>query len=112
MQISAPDLFFSLAGLCMALHLAFAWLVRFAMRADEDVLDEVFGFSTFGRLLTRRPHLMRVRLFLPWVSLQSVAGYSLFARSVVWAARLFGTGFIASLLGFGGSVVYMALRGA
>ena len=112
METFAPDLFFSFAGLCMVLHLVFSWLVRFAMRSDEQVLDEVFGFSTFGRLFTRRPHLMRVRFFLPWVPIQSVAGYSVPARSVVWAARLFGTGFIVSLLGLVGSATYMALRGA
>ena len=112
METSAPALIIWFAGLCMVLHLVFGWLVRFAMRSDENVLDEIFGFSTFGRLFTRRPHLMRVRLFLPWVSLQSVEGYSLSARLVVWAARLFGTGFIIGILGLVGSVVYMALRGA
>ena len=112
METSAPELFFSFTGLCMALHLAFGWLVRLAMRSDEHVLDEIFGFSTFGKLFTRRPHLMRVRFFLPWVPIQSVEGYSVPARLVVWVARLFGTGFIIGLLGLIGSVAYLVLRGA
>ncbi|KQZ66196.1 hypothetical protein ASD53_17395 [Lysobacter sp. Root559] len=112
METFAPDLFFALAGLCMGVHLALGWIVRFAMRSDEHVLGEVFGFSTFGKLLTRRPHLMRARLFLPWVPIQSVESYSLPTRAIVWIARLSGTGFIVSLLGLVGSVIYTAVRGA
>ncbi len=107
MSIDAPELLISFAGLCMMLQLVLSLFARFAVGSDPNALDEIFGHPVLGTPFSRRPYLMKARLFLPWSRAKSLAGHSAIAQLAVWLARLSGTAFLICILGFFASLVYV-----
>ena len=111
-KLSTLAFFVTAAGIFVWLHIALALASRIALRSDDEALKELFAFAPFGRLLSRKPYLMRVNLWLPWVPVRSLQRYSTFIQGVAWSARLSGTAFLVCFIGIFGSLAYLFVSGA
>ncbi|WP_114240297.1 hypothetical protein [Dyella sp. C9] len=93
-------------------HLAFALLVRFAVRRDQRVVKALFASDSSPGLMPFKSFQMRVKLFLPWASACEMKGHSRSVKVLLWSARLAGTGLIVAFLLVVGDCIYLASSGA
>jgi hypothetical protein len=100
------SLFCELAGLSMWLQVVLSLFLRRLLRSNDQALNELFAFGPLGGLSFRKPYLMRMKFFFPWVTARSIRDCSSRVHNLAWAARLSGTLFIASALGIVGSLAY------
>jgi hypothetical protein len=98
--------FGELAGLSMWLQVVLSIFLRSLLRSNDQALNELFAFGPLGSLSFRKPYLMRMKFFFPWVAARSLHGCPSHVQNLAWAARLSGTLFLASALGITGSVAY------
>lgn len=110
-----PSIFFflaNLAGVSIWLQLILGLFLRSSLRDDDQALNELFAFGPLGSLSFRKPYLMRIKFFFPWVTARSIQGHPSRIRNLAWAARLFGTLFLASAFVMVVGFAYAVLRGA
>jgi hypothetical protein len=111
-HLDTPVLLVRLAGTSMVLHFLLALIASAVLSSDKAAVSEIFLLPPFGSLVTRRPYLMRVELFLPCLPVHSVANQPASVRALVWAARLCGTAFLLCLLSIFSTIAYAAVHGA
>ena len=100
-------------GAVMWLQFLFGFVAHHALRTNDAALSELFAFPPLSGLLSlRKPYLMRVKYFLPWVAARNVAGSSIKAQAMVWATRLSGTLFLLGFLAIFSTIAYMMLHPA
>ena len=101
----------NVTGAFMWLAVVFGVAASVRLRPNEAALSELFAFPPLGGLFSK-PYLMRIKFFLPWVSIRSSLGLSAGTKALVWAARLSGTVFLLGFLGIFATVAYMVLHKA
>ena len=102
----------TLGGFSIWAHFLLSLIARSAVRTDSLALAELFAIGPAGSVLSRKPYLMRVKLFFPWIKVSSLVGYSGKTRSIVWAARLSGSLLLVCVLALLSYVAWLALSGA
>lgn len=98
-------------GACLWAHIAFAIIVRFAVRHDSRAVSTLFGSDSPPGLVLFKSYQMRVKLFLPWGSACDMSGYSKSLIVLIWATRLAGTGLIVAFLLLVANFIYLASSG-
>lgn len=93
-------------------HLAFALMVRFAVRHDRRMVEALFASDEPPGLMLSKSYQMRVKLFFPWVFAGELNGHSIGLKTLLWTARLAGTGLIVCFLLLVGDCIYLASIGA
>jgi hypothetical protein len=104
--------FGELAGLSMWLQVVLSLFLRRLLRKNGQALHELFAFGPLGSLSFRKPYLMRMKFFFPWVKAGSIQDCPPHVSNLAWAARLSGTLFLATGLGIVCSLAYQILSGA
>jgi hypothetical protein len=102
----------TLSGLFMWLQILCSIVISVFLRSDIDALNSLFAFGPSGPTFSRKPYLMRIKLFFPWVRVTGVASYSPLIRSLVWVARLAGTALLVCFCSILGILVNMVASGA
>lgn len=93
-------------------HIAFALMVRFAVRHDQHLVKALFASDSPSGLMLFKSYQMRVKLFFPWVYACDMNGHRTPFSVLLWSARLAGTGQIVAFLLLVGNCVYLASSGA
>jgi hypothetical protein len=104
--------FATLTGTFLWMHIALALSVRFAVRRDQPAINALFAPASSTGLILFRSYLMRVKLFFPWITAEHSKNFPKPLRTLIWSARLAGTGLIISFLFMIGAFVYFASTGA
>jgi hypothetical protein len=112
-QLKLLEFLVDFTGAFMWLQHLLGFIARHTLRTNDAALSELFAFPPLGGLLApRKPYLMRVRYFLPWVAARSIASSSTKAQVMVWATRLSGTAFLLGFLAIFSTIAYMMLHEA
>ena len=96
----------------MWLQVVLSLFLRRSLRSNDHALNELFAFGPLGSLSFRKPYLMRMKFFFPWVAARSIGDYPPYVHRLAWAARLSGTIFIICGLGIIASITYQIASGA
>jgi hypothetical protein len=112
-QMPASIAFFAVStGAFLWTHIVLTLIVRFAVRFDKRAVNGLFAPPSHSGLILFKSCLMRVKLFFPWVAAGSMNDFSKPLRTLIWTARLAGTGLIVSFLFLVSDFAYRASSGA
>lgn len=112
-QMPASIAFFAVStGFFFWTHIVLSLIVRFAVRFDKPVINALFAPPSPSGLILVKSCLMRVKLFFPWVAASPMNDFSKPLKTLIWSARLAGTGLIVSFLFLVSDFAYLASHGA
>ena len=93
-------------------HFVLALVVRFAVRHDKRAVEAFFASESPRGLILHRSYLMRVKLFFPWISVHGTERYSMALKTLIWGARVAGSGLIVAFVLLVANLIYLASGGA
>jgi len=84
------DLLFDIAGIALIVHIALCSMLMRGLRDNSAMLDELFAVPN-GRIVGRSSfRLLRVRYYLPWISVRSLGPIGGGTRVILILAQISG----------------------
>jgi hypothetical protein len=112
-EIPSSISFFGTAAMAFLwAHIILACIVRFSVRHDDRAVGSLFASESSRGSIPHRSYLMRVKLFLPWISVRDASRQPMALKTLIWAARVAGTGLIVAFVLLITNFIYLASRGA
>jgi hypothetical protein len=108
-EIPGSISFFGTAAIALLwAHIMLACMVRFYVRHDERAVGALFASESSRGSSPHRSYLMRVKLFLPWISARDAGQQPMSLKTLIWAARGAGTGLIVAFVLLMANFIYLA----
>ena len=108
MNADLLEALFYCAGLAFTAHLAAAFLLKFQLQGDDDLIRSLFLMPNAWLGNTYGPQLLRSKYFIPWVEHpEDIDDYSFAVRGTFMLARVAGGAFIVLILTFFASAVWI-----
>ena len=96
MKDTLLNIFYIIALAGIVQHFILNLVTLYVLKLSQTETDEIYSSSPF---VFRGMRSMRVRLFLPWVPVHSIAERPTHIRFIVWAERLGGLVIFLGFLG-------------